>query len=251
MCELFGYSGQMPLNITPYLKVLASHSHDHPHGWGIANLFDNFVNVEKEAKSAWISDYLNSRLQAPMIVTGAIAHIRQATRGDMTYANCHPFVQRDKHNKAWTLAHNGTIFKSEGLGDYSEIQIGNTDSEAVLCEIVHRSNEMRDPANFLSCFQMLDKLIQDIAADNKLNLLIYDGTYFYVHTNMKGTLYQRQLEDGMLFATVPLDDAPWQPVPMLQLLVYRKGQLIFQGTKHSHEYKLPALADDPSLWTYL
>lgn len=37
-------------------------------------------------------------------------------------------------------------------------------------------------------------------------------------------------------ARQPLDDTPWQPVPFLQLLIYREGRLVFQGKGESLEY---------------
>ena len=48
MCELFGISagGQVVLN--DYLKEFFSHSTGHPNGWGMALLYGNAVNVEKE-----------------------------------------------------------------------------------------------------------------------------------------------------------------------------------------------------------
>ena len=96
MCELFGVSSARKIQVNPYLKVLVSHSSDHPHGWGIANFFGSSVSIEKEPKTAWCSDYLQSRLAHPINASNMIAHIRLATRGGMSYENCHPFVSWDR-----------------------------------------------------------------------------------------------------------------------------------------------------------
>ena len=42
--------------------------------------------------------------------------------------------------------------------------------------------------------------------------------------------------DTLWFSTRPLDDAPWQAVPFLRLLVFREGRLVFQGEGGSQEY---------------
>lgn len=50
------------------------------------------------------------------------------------------------------------------------------------------------------------------------------------------------------FATVPLDDGDWEPLPMMQLLAYRGGKLIFEGTRHTHEYHKPDRILDTQTW---
>lgn len=255
MCELFGYSGERPLNVSPYLKTLASHGIAHPHGWGIAAIYGKYVNLEKEPKPAWVSDYLRSRLDSPLEVSAVIAHIRLATRGSMSHLNCHPFVMQDAANRSWTLAHNGTIFESEILDAYRDEQLGGTDSERILCHIVHRSNALpiyaSNPSFCNTRFEMVDSIILEIAEHNKLNLLIHDGEYLYVHTNMAHTLYRKSVPGGTLFATVPLDEGGWEPVPMMQLLVYADGRLIFEGTKHNFEYHKPDNTDGFQSWVVL
>lgn len=255
MCELFGYSGERSLDVSPYLRTLASHSPDHPHGWGIAAIYGKYVNLEKEPKPAWVSDYLRSRLEDPLEVSTVIAHIRKATRGSMIHSNCHPFVQQDAANRTWTLAHNGTIFESDILEAYRNEQIGSTDSERILCHIIRKSNDLpifaSNPAFCNTRFEMVDRVILEIAEHNKLNLLIHDGEYLYVHTNMANTLYQKSVPGGTLFATVPLDEGGWEPVPMMQLLVYANGKCIFEGTKHGYEYRNPDAPDMYQNWAAL
>lgn len=252
MCELFGYSGNKSADMGPYLKELMSHSHDHPHGWGMVAFHGNMVNLEKEPKQAWVSDYLSARLRYPIEVTGMIAHIRQATRGGMEYINCHPFSMWDRSNRTWVLAHNGTIFESSFLDHYREVQIGGTDSERVLCYLIESINKELELCpkglNADARFAIVDRVVGSLAEHNKLNLLIYDGELLYVHTNMAGTLYRSQRSEGVLFATVPLDDGDWQPQPMMQLQAYRDGQLVFTGSKHNYEYRKPDSLDDSMSW---
>lgn len=240
MCELFGVTSAGRVAVNAYLKEFSSHSVNHPNGWGLAIFYGDAVSLEKEPFPAWRSAYLQSRLKHPFEVENMIGHIRLATRGAMEYENCHPFVDRDSSGRAWTLAHNGTVFRSELLDQYRNSQEGSTDSERILCHVIHEINRLQEKhRRTLSAwerFQALDQVILDIAEHNKVNLLIYDGELFYVHTNYRDTLFCKKRENSVVFATVPLDDEVWESVPFMQLLAYREGALLFQGTKHSFEY---------------
>lgn len=254
MCELFGVSSDRKLRVDPYLKVLMAHSVDHPHGWGMAISYGGGVNVEKEPKTACVSDYVQTRLSHPVYAKSMMAHIRLATRGIMAYENCHPFVGRDVSGRAWTLAHNGTIFQSELLDAYREEQEGSTDSERILCHVLHEMNAALAADGSLDAaarFRVMDRILLDISENNKVNLMVFDGEVFYVHTNMRGTLYRTEREGGTLFATVPLDDGVWEPVPMMRLLAYRDGRLIAEGTQHNYEYRKPDSMHAAMQWSGL
>lgn len=86
-------------------------------------------------------------------------------------------------------------------------------------------------------FCLLDAIIVEMSKGNKLNLMLYDGELFYVHTNYAGSLYELDKSNRIFFATVPLDQQDWQPVTFTTLLAYREGQRIFCGTNHGNEYK--------------
>ncbi len=240
MCELFGVTSAGRVAVNAYLREFSSHSVNHPNGWGMAIFYGDGVSLEKEPLPAWRSAYLQSRLKHPFEVTNMIAHIRLATRGAMEYENCHPFVDRDDRGRAWTLAHNGTIFQSEILERYRDSQEGGTDSERILCHLVQEVNRYQGAFDrALSArerFQLVDQIILRIAEHNKVNLLIYDGELFYVHTNYRDSLFYKREGSAILFATVPLDGEPWEPVPFLRLLAYKNGALAYEGTKHSFEY---------------
>ena len=60
MCELFGISSEENYNIGDYLKIFFSHSSAHPHGWGMACMEENTVQIEKEPVQASKSNYLNT-----------------------------------------------------------------------------------------------------------------------------------------------------------------------------------------------
>lgn len=203
--------------------------------------FDNHkVRMDKQAvastKSARLREYCRKQIMADRM----IAHIRLATKGNMEYENCHPFIRKDETGRTWTLAHNGTIFEGEAMDSYFYVQDGQTDSERILYLLVDRMNDRCRETGYLpgapERFQVVDDLICEIAEGNKLNLLIFDGEFLYVHTNCRDSLYLSKRQGGYVFSTVPLDEQEWKPLPLNTLLAFGDGKLIRTGTDHGYEY---------------
>ena len=232
MCELFGINSNKKISINGYLRTFYSHSEQHDYGWGLACFYGDAVSLEKEAIKANGSHYLKQRLQHPIIIDNAIAHIRLATIGNMAYENCHPFVKHDNQGRCWTLAHN-------------EQQEGQTDSERILYYLIDSVNAAQDllqrPLDFDERFDLLDNLIENLSPNNKINLLIWDGEAMYVHCNYADTLYVNNLNEGTkIFSTTVLDDADtWQPVEFLRVLAYKGGRLVARGKNATTEYYNP------------
>ncbi len=241
MCELFGVCSSSQIQVNRQLREFVSHSVDHRHGWGLASFQGARFQLEKEPVQASKSEYLAKWLEKPVEADQLIAHIRLATVGTMEYENCHPFVRKDGWGRTWILAHNGTLFDCPQLNKYRGEQEGETDSERILCYLLDYINQKQQargrtlPAE--ERFAVLDEKIAAITEHNKLNLLIYDGELLYVHTNYADSLYVRREGDGLLFATVPLDEKKWQPHPFTTLCAYRAGQPVYQGIHHGKEYK--------------
>lgn len=240
MCELFGVSSKRNLIINEYLKVFFSHSENHPHGWGIACMEGEETFIEKEPVRADKSRYLKERLSLPVSVRTAFAHIRYGTIGGVEYKNCHPYTLKDCSGRRWTLIHNGTIFDYAPMNKYVKIQNGDTDSERILLYLVDCINEKTQKNGKELCarerFLLLDELFTEMSRGNKLNLLLYDGELMYVHTNYADSLFFLHKDEGTFFATTPLSDEQWEPVPFTRLLAYEEGSKIFEGTDHRNEY---------------
>lgn len=241
MCELFGSCSKERKQINSYLKEFYSHSSRHPHGWGLACMQDHNVTLEKESLQASKSHYLKERLSQPIRATAALGHIRYATIGHVEYLNCHPYSLKDSSGRRWILTHNGTIFDYPPLSRFQAVQSGSTDSERILLYLVEQMDEKQKLlGRALSAeerFLLLDEIISDMARGNKLNLLICDEEYLYVHTNYANSLYYLEKDGQILFATTPLSEEDWQRVPFTTLLAYRDGRLIRKGTDHQNEYK--------------
>lgn len=240
MCEIFGACAEKSCLFNEYLNEFYSHSNEHPHGWGMASVNGGEVLVEKEPIQASKSRYLKERLSVPIEAEAILAHIRYATIGNVEYKNCHPFRKKDNQGRIWTLVHNGTIFEYEPLEDMIYYQYGDTDSERILLYLVDQVNqeEAARPEGLgdEERFRLLESIISDMAKGNKLNLLFFDGEYLYVHTNYKDSLYYLQKEGEVLLSTAPLGREKWKKVPMMTLLVYKAGELVFEGSSHGQEY---------------
>ena len=241
MCEIFAVSSEKEIKLNALLTEFFSHGNKHPNGWGLAVFYGNAVSLEKEPVESNKSSYLKDRLSHQIFACNAIAHIRQATVGKMEYANSHPFILRDGLNRAWTLAHNGTVFNGEKTDPYAAAQEGSTDSERILYYLVDLVNReqtrLKRPMSAEERFALVNETIVGLAPGNKLNLAIYDGELLYVHTNLADTLYMKETDGAAVFATVPLDEGHWRPLPFMTPLAYRFGKRAFTGTRHGFEYR--------------
>ena len=114
------------------------------------------------------------------------------------------------------------------------VQAGDTDSERFFLSLLDNINEhiARSVPNERERFEIVNHFIVENAPRNKLNLMIYDGELLYVHKNLKNTLCFKRLDDGIVFATKPLDDGVWIPFPMAQVIAYKKGQEVHRGDRH-------------------
>lgn len=240
MCELFGINSRETVRCNDLLKEFFEHGVDNPDGWGIAAFYGNAVSLEKEPVSSLESIYLKNRLTDDIEIDKLIAHIRKASKGGIEYKNSHPFIRRDDTSRTWTLAHNGTIFENDELAPYVSRQKGQCDSERILYYLVDQINRARNEAGRELTqeerFSVVDRTVHTITPENKVNLLIYDGDLFYIHTNQKGTLHRCQKAKTLLISTKPLKQDYWEKVPMNTLLAYRDGELVYTGETHGNEY---------------
>lgn len=240
MCEIFGLTAKEPVEINEWLKELYSHSAWFPNGWGLAIIEGSEINIEKEPVQALASTYLKHRLEQSIETRCSLAHIRHALPESMKYCNCHPFTKKDLSGRRWTLTHNGAIFSFEPLDAYAEIQIGSTDTERILLYLVDQiDQEIEKKGHALSAderFDIMNRFCCSSAEGNRMNFLIYDGEYMYVHTNKIGDLFYRQTEEFAVVSTKPLDDGGWKPVPFTRLVVFKDGELVHTGTNHGQEF---------------
>ena len=252
MCELFAVNAGRPVVVNDYLTEFFDHSHIHRDGWGISWRRDDAaaggdpVFLHREPVPAYESDYIPRMLAHPVAARRLEAHIRFSTAGRLCEENCHPFRGEDISGRDWTLIHNGILFNEELLASYDLKEAGDTDSERamlflldVLDEAALRSFGVLD---FSTTFSALSGAIGQISNLNRLNLILDDGTYTYVHTNTsEDTLHFRQLaDDAIVICTQPLggekERALWHPVPRNRLITYRDGRIVRTSKPHGYVF---------------
>ena len=252
MCELFAVNAGRPVVVNDYLTEFFDHSHIHRDGWGISWRRDDAaaggdpVFLHREPVPAYESDYIPRMLAHPVAARRLEAHIRFSTAGRLCEENCHPFRGEDISGRDWTLIHNGILFNEELLASYDLKEAGDTDSERamlflldVLDEAALRSFGVLD---FSTTFSALSGAIGQISNLNRLNLILDDGTYPYVHTNTsEDTLHFRQLaDDAIVISTQPLggekERALWHPVPRNRLIAYRDGRIVRTSKPHGYVF---------------
>lgn len=240
MCELFAANLREPQTLNSQLSTFFGDATMHPHGWGLATREqDGSLVLHKEAQRATDSKLLANLLASPVEASHVLAHIRYATAGHISYHNTHPFVGTDNEGTNWAFIHNGSIFHQDLIRPYTCKALGQSDSERVLLYLLHSINEANNSAShdFDVRFGALSQALAALSVGNKLNVVLDDGTYTYVHTNTEDvTLFFKQTENGFLFCTRPLDNEGWRPIPSCQLLAYRNGELVQAGPGISGVY---------------
>ena len=240
MCELLGITSRDKLYANDLLTEFFGHSDQQPDGWGLAILDSAEKEIHKEPITAARSRRLKEILSNKIYTGRTIAHIRKATIGSIDEYNTHPFRGQDITGRTWTLVHNGTIFEASQLHKYVYYQQGFTDSERILLYIIDKVNKYinldADLTDVNIRISLIEKLILDIVPGNKLNLLIDDGEHLYVHKNEAGTLFTNEEDGRTILSTRPLSKGSWKELPENRLIVYKDGDVIYEGKRHDHSY---------------
>ena len=205
MCRLLGIvaseSTEFALVLRDAPRSLASLSHQHPDGWGIA-IHDkdaHFAHGRKwhlqkgtERAAADPSFHaLAGRSRGHVLV----AHIRQKTVGPTKIENTHPFA-RD----GWVFAHNGTIPCCKALREASRPErlaeiAGDTDSEVLFAYLLSQLDDagltqLVDPHARAEATRLLGATTQALRAKDigAFNFLLSDGQTSFAH-RYKRTLF--------------------------------------------------------------
>lgn len=247
MCELLAYSAREPQQVNSILDAFYKRSPYHPHGWGLGLFDENVSIIQKEPIRAIDSRFLKRQLKRPLKYKSVLGHIRLATVGYKTKENSHPFNGIDITGREWVLIHNGTLFDDSRVSAYESVQKGDTDSERILLFLIDRMNKaIKDKGSDLEPqerFEIVNQLVLDLAEENKLNLMIYDGEQFYIHANSVEQMFYTTVHGGTLISTTPLeikghDNLIWTPIPTKQTHCYKNGELLYSAEPHEYQYIL-------------
>jgi glutamine amidotransferase len=206
MCQLLGMNSKQPASVQFSLDGFVRRGGEtdhHADGWGIAFFADKQCRVFTDSQPSISSPLVDSLRSQSIKSHNVIAHVRKATRGDVSDVNCHPFT-RDLWGNQWAFAHNGTLesYAPSFNGRYAPT--GETDSEAAFCDILQQLRDYfgcRAPS-LKALKQKLQGLSSDIAQNGAFNYLLSDGKNLFAHcttdlcaVNRRAPFGQAQLID--------------------------------------------------------
>ncbi len=253
MCRFYAHHAARPRAVANELlrhgtSLLAQSCCDrrgeaHGDGWGIGHYVDDRPRVVRRAEAAATSAEFRETAESIQATT-LLAHVRQASVGELRETNSHPFV----HGR-WMFAHNGTVTGFANVGPRLRQQTagpllaaiqGTTDSELLFYWLLTRlepigidaestighANRVRDVvAN--SVRQLADWCATEPSDEPaKFNLLLTNGRLM-IATRWNHALHLLSRDDSrgssspgrsVAVASEPVNDEPWSEVPDQSIL---------------------------------
>jgi glutamine amidotransferase len=258
MCQLLGMSSNRAAAITFSFTGFAERggrTADHVDGWGIAFYEPTGCRVFHDDQPACDSPLAQFVRSQPIKSRIVLSHVRKATQGAVSLANCHPF-QREWLGQTWVFATNGDLrdFQPVLPGPYRPV--GSTDSEKAFCWIMQclleRFADRVAPPSWPELAPHLVELVADVARHGNFNVLMTNGDVLFAHCSSKLQWLQRRApfskaslvdcdlsvdlgelnspDDRMIIvATEPLtEDEPWTPLQTGELLVMKDGEVVWR-----------------------
>ena len=231
-------------------------------GWGICYYEHEDIRLIKEPEPASTSPWVQFIAEQKLASNCVIAHVRLASRGRPHLENTHPF-ERELAGRRHVFAHNGTLVDIHNkipLTDRRFRPIGETDSEYAFCLLLERLHDLwygqEQPPPLERRLEILVEFAADMRALGQANFLYTDGDCLWAHGHRRRqqtktgftepkppglTLLRRTHADRgedlkcdglkvaaaqrgiVLFASVPLTDDDWEPVPEGTVIATRRG----------------------------
>jgi predicted glutamine amidotransferase len=262
MCQLLGMNCNTPTDVMFSFAGFAQRggrTDHHADGWGIA-FFEGGQKTDNGGKHQGLRHFVDHLPASespvadlvrryPIKSENVIAHIRKATQGEVSLANCHPFV-RELWGHYWVFAHNGDLKDFHPRLHASFHPVGTTDSERAFCYILQELAKSHAGLPSISELTLtLRELAAKIAPHGTFNFLLSNGRalWAYAATNLHYVLRQHPFAHARLadedmavnFAelatpqdrvavvvTQPLTtDEAWVAMPVGQLSVFSQGVL--------------------------
>jgi predicted glutamine amidotransferase len=198
MCELLGMSANVPTDICFSFTGLIRRGGDtgpHGDGWGIAFFEGKGLRAFHDPHASANSEIANLLQNHPIKSHVVISHIRQANVGDISLVNTHPFT-RELWGRYWTFAHNGQINGFSGRTTHYR-PVGNTDSEALFCDLLNRVRDELDEQAPLA--QLTDILVDaccHYAGQGVSNVMLSNGDWLFTYCSTKLACITRRAPFG-------------------------------------------------------
>lgn len=197
----------------------------HPHKQDLPYTYKSLLPIWSDINLPQISRYLESNC--------VLAYVRSATPGlAVDLGNCQPFT-----DASISFIHNGyinnfrqTLYRPirSQLSDelYQKIH-GTTDSEHIFALVLNEYQTCWKTA-ILQAIQKLENWANIHHTHFSANLILSDGKQLfatrYAHNAPVPTLYFHKNEQGIILASEPLDDRPWQTCPEQSLITINENR---------------------------
>ena len=260
MCRLYAFRSNHPTRLKCTLMLsqnaLMSQSwtdgrgETNLDGWGISRYEEDLPLLRKNHVPAY-RDELFSRTVEQIYSRTVIAHIRQATVGEFSMENAHPFTYH-----RWSFAHNGTLRGFRQLepslmreldSDLRKQRRGQTDSELIFLWLITRMRRIDGAGECPQpLFMPMMKLVRDSLGEldrrsreadgtrrSELNFLLTDGNLLFA-TRFGNDLFMQEQSEAricdicgrdhllgeappdlrsIIIASEPVNDRDWQELP--------------------------------------
>ena len=216
MCRLFGFRSVIQSMVHSSLvsadNALELQSSQHPDGWGVSYYVEEAPHLVKSVQSA-LNDSLFKKVSGLVSSETVLAHIRNATLGNKTILNTHPFQYGH-----WMFAHNGNIKNFKNHRDKITAKIppalqrfilGETDSELIFYFILSNLQTKISLSQKNAPVEMVAEAIRESISDlvkicgdySKIDDAGEDETYFtFILTNGK-TMLAHQGGKNLFYST--------------------------------------------------
>lgn len=198
MCQLLGMSCNTTASIAFSLTGFTQrggHTADHVDGWGAAFYADDGWRVFRDEAPAGHSPLARELAAKPVPARTALAHLRKATEGAVSLANCHPF-QRRWRGQTWVFANNGHLHHFNPALDEHHRPQGSTDTERAFGHLMQalrlRFGAEGPPLPWPTLAPALAELHAEVAQHGNFNTLLSNGEALYVHCSSQLHLLQRR-----------------------------------------------------------
>lgn len=236
-------------------------------GWGISFYDGPDALLIKEPQPASNSEWVKFIAKQNIKSTCIIAHIRKATVGEPALHNTHPF-RRSLGRRTHTFAHNGTLndFRPVYPRRYlTRYPMGDTDSELAFCWLLARLEQVWETETSLPSIEARMEVFSGFAKDmsefGSANFIYSDGDTLFVHAHKRkyeengvftearppglsmldckvalskpefacnGLKINLADQETVLFASVPLSNEGWKPLPEGTAIAVKAGKEIMR-----------------------
>jgi glutamine amidotransferase len=271
MCRLYGHIAARPLPLSGMLldepHALRAQScgdwrgEKHRDGWGIGYFEQHEPRVIRRPTAAPEDNEFTTAARQ-IVSPVAVAHVRQASVGDLCVANAHPFTFG-----SWVFVHNGTVTGfdrlRQGLIDETDEDLrrqvgGTTDSEQVFFWLLSRLRRAGQSAEgpcgdlavvageMAAAIRILARRSEETqpAEPTRLNFVLTDGVVL-IASRWKHSLYWTNRSGpllagpngsgdetcrGVAVASETIGQAPWAEVPDGQILAVDADMVVHWRT---------------------